>query len=249
MARLTGKTAVVTGASLGIGAAIAERLADDGAAVVVNYGKSKDAAGKLVEKIQSKGGKATAVQADLSKPADAKKLFAEAKKAYGTVDILVNNAGIYEFKPIGEIDEAHFDKQFNLNVKGLLFATQEAARQFGEEGGAIVNLSSVVSLTPIAGSSVYAATKGAVDVLTKTSAAELGPRKIRVNAVNPGPVVTEGFHALEGSQHIADATLPRTPLGRLGQPGDIADAVAFLVSDDARWITGEVIPVAGGLRL
>lgn len=249
MARLTGKTAVVTGASLGIGSAIAERLAADGASVVVNYSRSRDAAETLVKKIEAKGGTAVAVQADVSKPAGSKKLFSEAKKSYGTVDILVNNAGVYEFKPLEDVDEAHFDRQFNLNVKGLLFATQEAARQFGDSGGVVVNLSSLAALTPPAGGSVYSATKGAVDVLTKSFAAELGPRNIRVNSVSPGPVVTEGYTAMEGAKAIESLSVPRTPLGRMGQPSDIADAVAFLVSDDARWITGEVIPVTGGLRL
>lgn len=248
MAKLTGKVAVVTGGSKGIGAAIAERLAADGAAVVVNYVNGAKDAGRVVAQIEAKGGRAKAVQADVSKPGEGKKLVDAAVREFSKIDILVNNAGVYEFLPLAEIHEEHFDRQFSLNVKGLLFATQAAANAFGDTGGSIINISSVASLAPPPNGSVYSATKGAVDVVTKSLAAELGPKKILVNSVLPGFTETEGVQALAAAKDFRANIVPRTPLGRAGQPKDIADVVAFLASDDARWITGELIQVAGGLR-
>lgn len=249
MANLNGKVAVVTGASKGIGAAVALRLAADGAAVVVNYSRSAEQAQQVVARIKEKGGKAVAVQADVSDPAQVKTLFAKAVETFGTVDVLINNAGVFEFRPLDQIDVEHIDRQFKLNVTGLIFASQEAARIFGDRGGRIVNISSVVAQTPPAGGSVYSATKGAVDTITRALAAELGSRKILVNAVAPGATASEGFHEMEGSGDLTEYAKSRTPLARLGEPSDIADAVAFFASDDARWVTGEVIQVSGGLRL
>jgi len=247
--KLAGKVAIVTGASKGIGAAIAVQLAADGAAVVVNYASSKAGADKVVGEITAQGGKAIAVQADVAKKKDIERLFAETNKAFGQTDILVNNAGVYEFAPLEQITEEHFHKQFNLNVLGLILATQEAAKQFGASGGSVINISSVASTAAPPAASVYSATKGAVDTLTKSLAKELGPRKIRVNAINPGMVETEGVHAAGfiGSdfqkEHVA-----QTPLGRIGQPQDIATVAAFLASTDSGWITGETILAAGGNR-
>jgi 3-oxoacyl-[acyl-carrier protein] reductase len=248
MSRLAGKVAVVTGASLGIGAAIASRLAADGASVVVNYGRSKDAADAVVKGIEAKGGKAVAVQADVSKKADVAKLFEAAKAAFGPVDILVNNAGIYKFTPIEEVDESHIDAHFNLNVKGLLLASQAAAKQFDGRGGSIINISSVVATMPPANTAVYSATKGAVDTITRTLAVELGPRNIRVNSVSPGFTKTEGTVDIDKDGQFEAHVKSITPLGRIGYPDDIADVVAFVASEDSRWITGQVIPVAGGVR-
>jgi 3-oxoacyl-[acyl-carrier protein] reductase len=247
MAKLTKKVAVVTGASKGIGAAIAQQLAKDGAAVIVNYASSAKQAEAIVEKIKAEGGKAKAVRADVSKPAEAKQLIDAAVSEFGRLDILVNNAGVYDFLPLDKITEAHFDRLFDLNVKGLLFAMQAAAGAIGAEGGSIINIGSVVSKTPPPGGSVYSATKGALDVFTKALAGELGPRKIRVNAVLPGPVETEGAQSMAEWDQFKAMLVPRTPLGRVGQPQDIATAVAFLASDDAGWITGEIIQAAGGL--
>jgi len=247
MARLAGKVAVVTGASKGIGAAIAEELAKDGASVIVNYASSAQGADAVVAKIKASGGKAKAVHADVSKRAEAKQLVDAAVKEFGRIDILVNNAAVYDFLPLQEITESHFDRMFNLNVKGLLFATQAAAGAFGDSGGSIINIGSIASLAPPPGGSVYSATKGAVDVITKGLAGELGPRKIRVNAVLPGPVDTEGTQSLANWDQLKAMMVPRTPLGRVGQPRDIATVVSFVVSDDAGWITGQIIPVAGGL--
>jgi 3-oxoacyl-[acyl-carrier protein] reductase len=249
MSKLTGKVAVVTGASKGIGAEIAHQLAADGAAVVVNYSTSREGADRVVADIAKAGGKAVALQANLSKPEEVKRFFAEAKKALGPLDILVNNAGIYEFMPLDQVTPEHYHKQFDLNVLGLILASQEAARQFGDRGGSIVNISSVAARAAIPGATVYSATKAAVNSITKTHAAELGPRKIRVNAVNPGMVETEGTH----SAGITESDMRKqveaaTPLGRIGQPGDIAPAVAFLASDDAAWITGETLYISGGNR-
>jgi 3-oxoacyl-[acyl-carrier protein] reductase len=247
--KLAGKVAVVTGASKGIGAAIAIQLAADGAAVVVNYAASKSGADKVVREITAQGGKAIAVQADVAKKADIERLFAETKKVFGRLDILVNNAGIYEFLPLEQITEEHFHKHFNLNVLGLILTTQEAVKQFGAEGGSIINLSSVASTLAPPTASVYSATKGAVDTLTKSLAKELGPRKIRVNAINPGMVETEGVHGAGfiGSDFQKQAEA-QTPLGRIGQPQDIATVAAFLASTDSGWITGETVLVAGGYR-
>jgi 3-oxoacyl-[acyl-carrier protein] reductase len=241
--------AVVTGASKGIGAAIARQLAAEGAAVVVNYASSKEGADRVVAEITGNGGKAVAVGADVSKPADIRRLFAEAKKAFGRLDILVNNAGIYEFAPLEEVSPEHFHKLFDLNVLGLILASQEAARHFGPGGGSIVNISSVVATAAPPNASVYSATKAAVDAVTRSLAKELGPRNIRVNSINPGMVETEGVHAAG----IADSDLRKqvegqTPLGRIGQPRDIAPAAVFLASGDSGWITGETLYIAGGFR-
>jgi 3-oxoacyl-[acyl-carrier protein] reductase len=248
MARLTGKVAVVTGASKGIGAAIARELANDGAAVIVNYASSPQQAEELVASIRSAGGKAKSVRADVSKPAEAKQLVDAALSEFGQLDILVNNAGVYEFLPLQQITEAHFDRMFDLNVKGLLFATQAATGAMGEHGGYVINIGSVASVSAPPGASVYSATKGAVDVITRSLAAELGPRKILVNAVLPGPVETEGTRSMPEFDQMNAMLLPRTPLGRIGQPRDIATVVSFLVSPEAGWITGQIIQAAGGLR-
>ncbi len=247
--KLSGKVAVVTGASKGIGAAIAKHLAAEGAAVVVNYSSSKTGADKVVAQISSAGGKAVAVQADVAKQADIDRMFAETKKAYGRLDILVNNAGIYEFSPLDSITEEHFHKQFNLNVLGLILTTQAAAKLFDSAGGNIVNISSIVSTLAFPNAAVYSATKGAVDAITRSLATELGPRKIRVNAIRPGMVETEGTHAagIEESE-MQKQTLAATPLGRLGKPDDIAGAAVFLASADSSWITGETFVIAGGSR-
>jgi 3-oxoacyl-[acyl-carrier protein] reductase len=247
--KLAGKVAVVTGASKGIGAAIAKQLAAEGASVVVNYASSKEGADRAVAEITSKGGKAVAVQADVSKPADITRLFSEAKKAFGKLDILVNNAGIYEFSPLEGITQQNFYKQFDLNVLGLLLTSQEGAKYFGPEGGSIVNISSIVSFITPPNSSVYSATKASVDAVTKTLAKELGPRNIRVNAINPGMVETEGWHAAGFAESdLRKQVVAQTPLGRIGQPEDIAPAVVFFASADSAWITGEVLVIAGGLR-
>ena len=245
--KLAGKVAVVTGASKGIGAAIAVSLAAEGAAVVVNYASSKAGADKVVAAITVAGGKAIAVQADVSKSADISRLFSETKKAFGKVDVLVNNAGIYEFGSLENVTEEHFHKQFNLNVLGLLLTTQEAVKHFPTTGGSIVNISSVVGRHPVAGASVYSATKGAVDAITKSLAKELGPKQIRVNSLNPGMIETEGLHTAgfaesDFRKHL-EAT---TPLGRIGQPEDTAKVAVFLASDDSGWVTGETLLVSGG---
>ncbi len=248
MAKLKGKVAVVTGASKGIGAAIARELAQEGAAVAVNYANSPDQAEAVVAGIKAAGGNAKAMRADVSHPAEARKLIDATLAEFGRIDILVNNAGVYEFKPLPEISEEHYNRIFDLNVKGLLFVTQAAVNAFGDKGGHIVNISSVVSQRPVPNSAVYSATKAAVDSVTKTLAAELGPRKILVNSVLPGPVETEGTHAMPGFDALTAQVVLQTPLGRIGQPDDIATVVSFLASDQAGWITGQVIPVAGGLN-
>jgi 3-oxoacyl-[acyl-carrier protein] reductase len=248
MARLTGKVAVVTGASKGIGAAIAQELAKDGASVIVNYSSSSQQADAVVAKIKAAGGKAKSVRADVSKPGEAKQLIDTTVSEFGRVDILVNNAAVYDFLPLEQVTEAHFDRMFNLNVKGLLFTTQAAAGAFGDRGGSIINIGSMASQTPPPGSVVYSATKGALDVITKGLAAELGPKKILVNAVLPGPVETEGAQSMDNWDQFKNMLVPRTPLGRVGQPRDIATVVSFLASDDAGWITGQIISAAGGLR-
>ena len=247
--KLSGKVAVVTGASKGIGAGIAKQLAAEGAAVVVNYAASKEGADRVVAQIESNGGRALAVRANMAKKAEIESLFAETKKAFGRLDILVNNAGIYEFFPLEEITEEHFHKHFDLNVLGLIFASQEAVKHFGAEGGSIVNISSVASTAAPANTSVYSATKGAVDAVTKSLAKELGPRNIRVNSINPGMVETEGVHAagIMESDFRKDVE-SRTPLGRIGQAEDIAPAAVFLASADSAWITGETLVITGGLR-
>jgi 3-oxoacyl-[acyl-carrier protein] reductase len=249
MSKLKGKVAVVTGASKGIGASIAEHLAAEGAKVVVNYSSSKEGAERVVANIKAKGGEAVAVQGNVAKEADIHKLFAETKKAYGKLDILVNNAGIYEFTPIEAVTADHFHKQFDLNVLGLLLTTKEAIRLIGPEGGSIINISSIVGQMPLQTASVYSATKAAVDAITVSLSKELGERKIRVNSLNPGMVETEGLHSVgfaEGDfrKHV-EAT---TPLGRIAQPDDIATAAVFFASDDAGWVTGQTLILAGGMR-
>jgi len=249
MSKLTGKVAVVTGASKGIGASIAEHLAAEGASVVVNYASSKSGADAVVSRITAKGGKATAVQGDVSKPQDIARLFAETKAAYGKVDILVNNAGVYEFAPLEAITAEHFHKQFNLNVLGLLLTTQEAAKHIGAGGGSILNISSIVGPMPLEHASVYSATKAAVDAITISLSKELGPRKIRVNSLNPGLVDTEGVRAIGfDKSDFRKAVEAETPLGRIAQPEDIACAAVFFASDDAGWVTGQSLILAGGKR-
>jgi len=247
--KLVGKVAVVTGASKGIGAAIAVELAAEGASVVVNYSSDKDGADRAVAEITKKGGQGLAVQANVTKQEDIQRLFAEAKAAFGPPDILVNNAGIYEFAPIEQITAEHFHKQFNLNVLGLLLTTQEAVKGFGAEGGSIINISSVVSTAAPPQSAVYSATKASVDAITRSLAKELGSRKIRVNSINPGMVETEGAQAagITNSDFRREVE-SETPLGRIGQPQDIATAVAFLASSAASWVTGEVWTISGGYR-
>ena len=247
MGKLEGRVAVVTGASKGIGAGIALRLAADGASVVVNYARSAEAAERVVVAIRQAGGQASAVRADVSQPADIKTLFEHATAAFGRVDILVNNAGIYEFSDLAGITPDSIDRMFALNVKGLILATQAAAAAFPASGGVVVNISSGVGVTPFAQAQVYGATKGAVDNLTRSLALELGPRKIRVVGVAPGITATEGTAGM--GEEGAAPMVARTPLGRIGQPADIAAAVAFVVSDEGGWITGETIQVGGGLRL
>ena len=247
--KLAGKVAVVTGASKGIGAAIAKHLAAEGASVVVNFASSKAGADKVVAEIKAGGGKAIAVQGDVAKKSDIDRIFTETKNIYGKADILVNNAGIYEFSPLEQINEDHFHKQFNINVLGLLLTTQEAVKLFGPEGGSVINISSVVGINPLPNASVYSATKAAVDAVTKSLAKELGPKKIRVNSINPGMIETEGAHAagVIGSdlQKYAES---QTPLGRIGQPKDIATVATFLASEDSAWITGETFLTSGGFR-
>jgi 3-oxoacyl-[acyl-carrier protein] reductase len=247
--KLTGKTAIVTGASKGIGAAIAKKLAAEGAAVVVNYSSSQADGEKVSKEITALGGKAIAAQANMSKPEEIERLFAQSKKAFGRVNILVNNAGIYEFLPLEKVTEEHFHKQFNVNVLGLLLASQAAARQFDGSGGSIINISSVVSTLAVPESAVYSGTKGAVDAMTRALASELGPRGIRVNAIRPGMVETEGTQ----SAGIAESDMRKqveaqTPLRRIGQPQDIAGAAVFLASDESSWVTGETFVISGGYR-
>ncbi len=245
--KLSGKVAVVTGASKGIGAAIATHLAAAGAAVVVNYASSREGADRVVARITADGGRAVAVQADVSKKADIDRLFAETKIAFGRVDILVNNAGVYEFAPLAEVTEPHFHRQFGLNVLGLLLTTQKAVELFGPDGGVVINVGSVAGSIGLPGGSVYSATKAAVDTITKSLAKELAPRKIRVNSLNPGGVETEGARTagITGSE-LEKNIIAQTPLGRIGHPDDIGRVAVFLASEDSGWITGEALAVAGG---
>jgi 3-oxoacyl-[acyl-carrier protein] reductase len=248
MSKLAGKVALVTGASKGIGASIAEFLAADGASVVVNYASSKAGAEAVVKRIKEKGGKAIAAQADVSKPEDIKRLIAETKAAFGKLDILVNNAGVYDFKPLSEITPEHFHKQFDINVLGLLLTTREALPLFGAEGGSVINIGSVVGSMPVPGGAVYCATKAAVDSITVTLSKELGPKNIRVNSLDPGMVETEGFHAAGiAESDFQKLVESQTPLGhRIGQPEDIGRAAVFFASGDSGWVTGQKVIAAGG---
>ena len=249
MSKLTNKVAVVTGASKGIGAGIALALAREGAAVVVNYSSSKDGADKVVTQITKEGGRAIAVQADVSKQADITRLFQETKKIFNKVDILVNNAGIYQFAPLEEVTEELFHSQFNLNVLGLLLTTREALKYFPEEGASVINISSVASTLTPATSSVYSATKAAVDAITHTLAKELGARNIRVNAINPGMIETEGVHAAGiAESEFQKLVETNAPLGRIGQTDDISPSAVYLASSDSKYMTGETLVISGGWR-
>jgi 3-oxoacyl-[acyl-carrier protein] reductase len=247
MSDLVGKVAVVTGASKGIGASIAKELAAAGASVVVNYASAKDDADRVVASIKQKGGQAVAVQGDVSKEADVKRLFTETKQAFGAVDVLVNNAGVYAFQPIEDTTEAEYRRQFDINVLGPLLTTKEAVAHFNGKGGSVINVSSVASTKAFPQSSIYSATKGALDSVTRVLAAELGARKIRVNTIAPGGVDTEGARTLGmiGSD-MEKQLVAQTPLGRIGQPDDIGKIAVFLASEQSGWLTGERIVAAGG---
>jgi 3-oxoacyl-[acyl-carrier protein] reductase len=246
---LNGKVALVTGASKGIGAGIAKGLAEAGAAVVVNYASSKEGADRVVAEIASKGGKAIAVKGDISKTAEVKQLFLETIKSFGTVDVLVNNAGVYSFGPLESATEEEFHRQFNTNVLGLISATQEAVKLFTEKGGSIINIGTAASQTGAPNMVLYLATKSAVDSVTRVLSKELGPRKIRVNSINPGGTETEGAHALGviGSDFQKEL-IAKTPLGRFGQPEDVAHIAVFFASDASGWLTGEILHASGGAR-
>jgi 3-oxoacyl-[acyl-carrier protein] reductase len=249
MDRLKDKVAIVTGASKGLGAEIAARFAAEGAAVVVNYASSKAGAEKVVGEILAQGGRAVAVQADVSKRAEIKRLLAETKDAFGRLDIIVNNAGVFEFVPLAGITEEHFHRQFDLNVLGTLLVIQESVSHFGPEGGSVINMSSIVSVSPSPVNPVYSATKAAVDSLTRSLAKELAPRHIRLNTINPSMIATEGIRSVVGSDDtMLEARRAQTPLGRLGTPADIANAAVFLASDESSFMTGENIILSGGLR-
>ncbi|CAM5776019.1 oxidoreductase [Labrys miyagiensis] len=249
MSKLTGKVAVVTGASKGIGAGIAKGLAAEGASVVVNYASSREGADRVVAEITAKGGKAIAVKGDVSKADDVRHVFDETARAYGRLDVLVNNAGVYAFAPLEAITEDEFHRQFNTNVLGLLLATREAEKHFGPEGGSVINIGSAVTELNLPQTAVYTATKGAVTAVTHVLSKELGPKKIRVNSINPGMVETEGVHTagfLGGD--LESQTVAQTPLGRIGQPDDITPVAVFLASADSGWLTGEVLVASGGVR-
>ncbi len=250
MGRLTGKVAVVTGASKGIGAGIAKALGREGAKVVVNYASDQAGAERVAAEIKQAGGEALVVGGSVAKGAEIDALFAEVKRAFGKVDVLVNNAGVFGMVPLEALEEAEFDRQFNTNVKGLLFTTKAALPLFGEEGGSVINVSSLVSKKGFPGNSIYSATKGAVDAITRVLAVELGPKQIRVNSINPGLVTTEGSTAAGftsgGESQFEKMVLAMTPLGRLGEPADVADVAVFLASSDSRWVTGSTIDTAGG---
>jgi 3-oxoacyl-[acyl-carrier protein] reductase len=248
MTSLTGKVAIVTGASKGIGAGIAKLFAQSGASVVVNYSTSKEAADALVAEIKNTGGKAMAIQADFSKTADIERLFEESKRAFGTLDILVNNAGVYAFAPLKDSTEQEFHREFNTNVLGLITATQEAAKYFGANGGSIINISSIASVGYMPNSVVYAASKSAVDAVTRVTSIELAPQKIRVNSIAPGATITEGVEALRWPKEAVEAVIASVPFGRPGRPEDIARVALFLASDDSAWVTGERITASGGQR-
>ena len=249
MGQLTGKVAVVTGASKGIGAGIAKALAAEGAAVVVNFASSKEGACRVVEEIIEQGGRAFAVQGDVANAADVKKLFEETKKAFGALDVLVNNAGVFQFFPLEAVTEDEFHRQFNTNVLGPILTTKEALDYFGPEGGSVINIGSVASTAAPPQSVVYSATKGALDTVTRALAKELAGRKIRVNSINPGGVVTEGAVSLGiiGGD-FERQMVSQTPLGRMGQPEDIAQIAVFLASPASGWLTGDLITASGGLR-
>jgi 3-oxoacyl-[acyl-carrier protein] reductase len=249
MGRLQDKVAVVTGASKGIGAAIAREFAAEGARVVVNYASSREGADKVVSEITAKGGKAIAVGADVSKVSDVKVLFEATKQAYGRVDILVNNAGVYAFAALEDVTEADFHRHFNINVLGPLLTTKEALAYFPSEGGSVINVSSVAAYNPVPTASVYSGTKGALDIISQVLALELGPRNVRVNILSPGLVETEGTHVLGTiGGDFEQQIVARTPLKRVGQPSDIAKAAVFLASPDSGWVTGERITASGGYR-
>jgi 3-oxoacyl-[acyl-carrier protein] reductase len=249
MGVLNGKVALVTGASKGIGAGIAKALAEQGAAVVVNYASSKEGADRVVAAIVGKGGRAIAVKGDIAKAAEVKELFQETMKAFGTLDVLVNNAGVYSFGPLESATEEEFHRQFNTNVLGLILATQEAVKLFAEKGGSIINIGTAASQTGAPNMVLYLATKSAVDSVTRVLSKELGPRNIRVNSINPGGTETEGVHALGviGSD-FQKQLIAQTPLGRFGQPEDIAHIAVFLASDVSGWLTGEILHASGGAR-
>jgi len=249
MGKLSGKVAVVTGASKGIGAGIAKTLGAAGASVVVNYASDKAGADKTVAEIAKAGGKAIAVGASVAKSADIDKLFAETKKAFGKLDILVNNAGVYSFSPLETVTEEEINRIYSTNVTGLLLTTKAAVAHFPAEGGSVINIGSVVSENTPPNTSIYAGSKSAVDAITRVLAKELGPKKIRVNAVNPGVTTTEGTNSLGIAGSAFETQLvTQTPLGRTGKPDDIADVVTFIASDDARWVTGSLLQAGGGLR-
>ena len=248
MTSLHGKVAIVTGASKGIGAGIARLFARSGASVVVNYATGKDAADALVAEIQDSGGKAVAIQADFSQTADIRRLFEEARRAFGALDILVNNAGVYAFAPLQDSTEQEFHREFSTNVLGVITATQEAAKYIGPNGGSIINISSIASVGYMPGSVVYAASKSAVDAVTRVTSIELAPRKIRVNSIAPGATFTEGIAALGWPKEAVEAVVASIPFGRAGQPEDIARVALFLASDDSAWVTGERITASGGQR-
>ena len=249
MGKLQGKVAVVTGGSKGIGAGIARSLADEGAAVVVNYARSKEGADKVVADIKKRGGKAIAVQGDVAKGDQVQRVFAEAKQAFGRLDILVNNAGVYKFEPLEAVTEDEFHREFNTNVLGTLLATREALKHFGADGGSVINLGSIAPDLGLPNSAVYAATKSAVESISRSLATELAPRKIRVNTIAPGGVETEGLHEVGiAGTDFEKQMVARTALGRLGQPEDIARVAVFLASSDSAWLTGERITASGGFR-
>ena len=249
MGKLNGKVAVVTGASKGIGAGIAKALGREGAKVVVNFASDKAGAERVASEINQSGGEAVVIGASVAVTSEREALFAKVKQQFGTLDILVNNAGVYGMVPLEFIEEGEFDRQFNTNVKGLLFTTKAALPLFGSEGGSIINISSVVATRNFPGSSIYSATKGAVDTITRVLSAELGPKKIRVNSLSPGMVITEGAKSLGliGSDFEKQA-VAQTPLGRIGQPDDIAEVAVFFASEESRWMTGSIVEVAGGSR-